>query len=66
LGTHQKGTISIVLLNGQVREMLDVLHVLVLRKKLFLINQNLEERITFFPNLANWLQLASWKTTCTS
>jgi hypothetical protein len=31
------GNVSIVLLNGQVREMLDVLHVLVLRKNFFLV-----------------------------
>jgi hypothetical protein len=32
-----KGNVSFVLLNGQVREMLDVLHVLVLRKNMFLV-----------------------------
>ncbi len=34
-----KGYVSIVLLNGHVREMLDVLHVLVLRKNFFLLKQ---------------------------
>jgi len=66
LGARQKGIVSIVLPNGQVREMFDVLHVLVFFKKMFLVKQNLEEIATFFPNLANWLQLASWKMTCTS
>jgi hypothetical protein len=42
-----KGNVSIVLLNGQVREMLDVLHVLVLRKNLFLVKQFVKFRGKF-------------------